>query len=219
MSHQDTDCEDWLKARTLNSGDSIFKIQSDWTMNSCLNFSSDMAVAYADGFKGLAQLGVETLKGNRMGQDILVYPIVFCFRHHIELQLKQAIKHGFYFLGRKMRTPNVHEIDKLWCELRGILKDVKKVTGQYPDPQEMKIAERIIRELTDIDPDGASFRYAKTRDGSDSLNRDLRILNLRSISETVEKLSFFLDCVGIHLHYLADYKFGAEVEMRRSSYG
>lgn len=219
MSHQDTDCEDWIKARTLNSCDSIFKMQSDWTMNSCLNFSSDMTSAYVDGFKAMAQLGVETLKSNSFGQDLLVYPIFFCFRHHIELQLKQAIKHGFCFLGRKTRAPNVHEVDKLWYELRGVLKDVKKSTGQCPDPQEMKNAERIIRELADLDPDGASFRYAKTRDGSDSINRDLRILNLQSVAEAVDKLSFFLDCVGIHLHYLADYKLEAEVEMRRSSYG
>lgn len=170
MSSQDAIGEDWIKGRTLGSSDSIFKTQPDWTMNSCLNFSSDMTGTYTRGFKAMAQMGVEAIQSNRSNQDTLVYPIVFCFRHHIELQLKQAIAYGFEFLGRKQRTPNVHEVDKLWYELRSVLKDVKKVTGQYPDSHEIKNAERVILELAGLDPEGISFRYAKTREGVDPAN-------------------------------------------------
>lgn len=206
-----------IAERVLKKSDSIFN-KSDCTMNSCLNFSSDMTGAYTDGFKAIAQLGVEALKDKRATQDILVYPIVFCLRHHVELQLKQAIKHGYSFLKRKQKAPNIHEIDKLWCELRGILKEIKKITNQYPDSEEIKSVERIIQELAKLDPDGSRFRYAKSRNGADSIGSDIRILNLQSALETVEKLSFFLGSVEMHLHYLAEWKLNAEAEMMGNFY-
>lgn len=218
MSSKDLADDDWFKERTLGSSDSIFKVQSDWMMNSCLNFSSDMTGTYTRGFKAMAQMGIEAIRRTRSNHDTLIYPIVFCFRHHIELQLKQAIAHGFEFLGRKQRTLNVHEVDKLWFELRSVLKDVQKITYQYPDPREIKNAERVIFELAGLDPKGISFRYAKTREGVNSIDRDLRILNLQSVSETLEKLSLFLDCVESQLHQFAEYKRDSESEIRSAGF-
>lgn len=217
MDHE-FNSEDWLREKTLSPSDSIFKKSSNWTMNSCLNFAPNMTGAYTRGFKVMAQMGIKAIQDNSSQQDILVYPIVFNFRHHIELQLKEAIRHGYNFLNRSQRAPSIHAIDKLWNELKGISAEVRKVTGESPGPSEIKNAERVIGELVRLDPDGASFRYAKTKKGESSINQELNILNLESFSEAVEKLSFFLEGVESYLGFLSEYKDEAEAEMRRMGY-
>ncbi|UXR65925.1 hypothetical protein EZJ49_06655 [Bdellovibrio bacteriovorus] len=209
--------EEWLQGKSLKESDSIFKKSPNWMMNSCLNFAPDMTGAYTRGFKAMAQVGIEAIRDNRSQQDILVYPIVFNFRHHIELQLKEAIGYGFEFLDRSQSVPNIHSIDKLWSELKSVLAEVKKVTGQCPDASEIKNAERVIMELVCLDPEGINFRYAKNKKGEGSIDQELRILNLESFSGAIDKLSFFLDCVVSHLHFLFEYKNEAEAEMRRMS--
>jgi hypothetical protein len=55
----------------------------------CLNFTHDEPwIAYAEGFKRLADVGVAHIEETGHGHDFLVYPIVYAYRHHIELSLK-----------------------------------------------------------------------------------------------------------------------------------
>jgi len=212
------DEDDLLKENTLSKRDSIFKTSPNWSMNSCLNYDFDMTATYAQGFKVMAQIGVEAIRINGSHQDTLVYPIVFNFRHHVELLLKIALKYGYNFLDRKQGVPKSHDLDLLWKDLNGVLIEVKMKTSEFPDASELKNAKRIINELARLDPEGESFRYAKKKSGESSIDQNLTNLNLESFSEAVEKLSNFLESVGSHLGHLSDYKNEAESEMRQMNY-
>lgn len=45
----------------------------------------------AEGFKRLGDLGVASVEQSGRGHDFLVYPILFSYRHFIELSLKEII--------------------------------------------------------------------------------------------------------------------------------
>jgi hypothetical protein len=71
--------------------DKLFKGDADWWHNACLNFSLDMGIGYVYGYKKAADILVEYIKDTKTNQDYLVYPIVFLYRHHLELIIKEII--------------------------------------------------------------------------------------------------------------------------------
>ncbi|MCI5221569.1 MAG: hypothetical protein D3924_02515 [Candidatus Electrothrix sp. AR4] len=73
----------------------------DWEMNACLNFSHDMSYGYIEGYLRAADRLVKHVFDTSKDQDVLVYPIAFMFRQHIELRLKSIID-----IGRKLLTDN-----------------------------------------------------------------------------------------------------------------
>ena len=60
-----------------NNFDPLFKSDSDWHNNACLNFQHDMSYGYIEGYKRAADALVFQIKDNRRDRDFLVYPIVF----------------------------------------------------------------------------------------------------------------------------------------------
>jgi hypothetical protein len=62
----------------------------DWKNNACLRNGDEYA--YREGYRKGAQILVRAVEETQSDQDFLVYPIVFLYRHHIELALKRVIK-------------------------------------------------------------------------------------------------------------------------------
>lgn len=184
-----------LETKWLNGHDSIFANGNDKQMNACLNWSHDPTHAYVTGFMKLAEIGIEHVDRTRSYQDTLVYPIAYLFRHHLELLMKDIIADGYPLLSRPNHPPKVHDLLQLWFECKSIMREV------WPEEstEELKHAERIVKELAGIDPEGEVFRYPKTRKGTVTLQADLKILNLISLSSAVGKLSRFLGGVNCAL--------------------
>src|SRR5947209_3389712 len=58
---------------------------------------------YAEGYKALADAGVEHAK--RWDMDIVVYPIIFCYRQYLELRLKELIVTAGALLDQNLVRP------------------------------------------------------------------------------------------------------------------
>lgn len=72
-------------------GDKLFRGDlRDWKNNACLRNGDEYA--YREGYRRGAQILVRAVEETQSDQDFLVYPIVFLYRHHIELALKRVIK-------------------------------------------------------------------------------------------------------------------------------
>lgn len=72
-------------------GDKLFRGDlRDWKNNACLRNGNEYA--YREGYRRGAQILVRAVEETQSDQDFLVYPIVFLYRHHIELALKRVIK-------------------------------------------------------------------------------------------------------------------------------
>jgi len=89
-------------------GDQLFRGDlPDWHNTALLN---EMQGAhdpwrYAEGYKRAAGILVRHVQEDRFGKDLLVYPIIFLYRHHLELALKRIIRRSPKLLARDL-TPN-----------------------------------------------------------------------------------------------------------------
>ena len=94
----------------------IFK-QEDikWNRNALIGsyFSNDLSFIAGGYYKG-ANLLVETLEKNP--SNILVYPIVFLYRHYIEIQLK-AILLEFQTRGCQVNGLHGHNLERLLTQV------------------------------------------------------------------------------------------------------
>jgi hypothetical protein len=93
-----------------------------WKFNACLNFSHDMGYGYVEGYKKAAEILISYIETKMNDQDILVYPIVFMYRHYLELLLKEIIKNGSKILNLEFDNNDYHhEILKLWNKVKSII--------------------------------------------------------------------------------------------------
>ncbi|MEK7981452.1 hypothetical protein N5I81_028340 (plasmid) [Klebsiella michiganensis] len=64
---------------------------SDWHNNACLNYMPDHGTAYTEGYRRAADILIKHIDESGRDQDFLVYPVLFLYRHHIELLIKQIV--------------------------------------------------------------------------------------------------------------------------------
>jgi hypothetical protein len=156
--------------------------KTDHDMIACLNFGGEMHL-YASGFQDGAEALYKALQEQRHGQDLLVYPFVYCLRHAIELSLKQVIRSGRRLLDEEPDFPDGHDLWKLWTTCRPILKQIWPEEG---NESAYFIVEGAIRSLRQIDPAGEGFRYPVGTSGKGrqrTLAEDLRHLDLDQMYE------------------------------------
>jgi len=148
-----------------DQNEKLFAAGPDWQLNACVNYAFDDLYAYAEGYKRAADILTEQLVANpSYGLDFAVYPLVFLYRHAIELQLKGIIRDGKRILGKGARPgqdSRDHRLDRLWRLARPILEEVwPGAAGSTLDT-----IDRVLRELSQADPDSQAFRYDRDRKG------------------------------------------------------
>jgi hypothetical protein len=96
--------------------------------------------------------------------DILLFPVLYLYRHCIELKLKDllllGIRTGFFdektadrILDEKEGIIGEHRLCALWNKTKEFL------AHHDQNDTELKVAESIINNLHQIDPDGQTLRY------------------------------------------------------------
>ena len=193
--------------------DVLFRADSNWPgANACLSITHGREYSYTEGYRTAARLLAAHAVDTCHDQDILIFPIVYLFRHHIELILKSLTVTGAFVIGKALSDAEIkdlgkHRLDGLWTNLKPILHAAYEEAQVPPIPQEvLEGVDAYIRQLTDVDADSFSFRYASSKKGVPSVPRDLRYINIRVFSDAMERLSYFLGGVGCGLTALKDAK-------------
>jgi hypothetical protein len=123
-------------------------------LNACLEWAiqQNNVWPYMEGYRRSASALVRGLE-SPMSPEILVFPVAFLWRHHIELGLKEIIAVGSDVNERAARVPAVHDLGKLWAE-------AKPLVAQCGDPEAPEVAnvEFAIKEFMTIDPVGDTRR-------------------------------------------------------------
>lgn len=185
-------------------GDLLFTSgHPDWHNNACLGWSSGNHLQM-EGYKLAADQLVRTIEGGGNDQDFLVYPIVFLYRHHLELLLKDLRAAGWQLYDWDLTAKADHKLPGLWKDCRRVIEKT------WPDASasDADVVEKLIAEFDALDPNSTAFRYSKSMKGEKSLPDDLTHLNLRHLRETMDKLSLFLQGslvgVGVNLDFKKD---------------
>jgi hypothetical protein len=138
--------------------------------NACIGRQYDdisAAHAYLAGYRQAAQLIAAYVVDNKQHQDTLVYPFVFCWRHYIELALKQ-ISHE----SNPARDLHGHGMMRIWKEARPILLHTLRLSEEVT----ASIDDMIVA-IQEIDITGQTFRYAISNKGERHLS-DQTLLNI-----------------------------------------
>ena len=120
----------------------------------------------------------------------LIYPILFNYRHGIEIAMK-------WTLNRYGRFASIYDYDKnhrlvdLWRACKIVMAEV----GGDEDQEADKTVECVIREFDRIDPGSFSFRYAETKSGADIKLPPYAVdlANLRDVMKGVDHFFTGLD--------------------------
>ena len=197
--------------------DVLFGPGTDWQANACVN-CFDPAIAYQDGYRRAAlQLAEHVCEAGR-GQDFLVYPIVYLYRHHIELTLKSIINTAAFVIDytlteKDLDTLGRHDLAKLWNLARPMLNPACGLGGSPELPlDDLEGIESYIDQLHQHDPDGQRFRYSTTKVKGhkakklSSLPAELKHINIRNFAVGMEKLSDYLDALDMWIGDLIDAK-------------
>lgn len=101
-------------------------------------------------------------------KDILLFPVLYLYRHGVELKLKDLL-----MLGIRSRLFDEAAADKILDEDKGIIgqhrlcalwnKARDMLARHYQNDTQLKVAESMINELHQIDKDGQTLRYDRLK--------------------------------------------------------
>jgi len=193
--------------------DKLFKTDGDAFSNACVNFTRKDWSLYAMGYKDAADILVRKALETGRHQDFLVYPILFLYRHHLELMLKLLIKMACQLEDEPEPDLNRHKLEGLWTICIRLLMQVEP----YDQPPEMNHLGRLLNEFAQVDPDSTAFRYPEDKNGRPSLE-GMTHINIENVAEVVEKISSLLGGGEAMLGEYLSYKADMAAEYAESSY-
>lgn len=173
----------------------------DRTCFQLYSLGSDSFHIYATGYRRAAECLAESLLKRHRFSDYEAFPVVFLYRHALELDLKHCICQAAKFAslrgieGALPGLQKTHDLAKLATVAGGVLRMVWAKDGLLSDllPELL----RTCGELSDIDRTSMSFRYPSDNEGFpyERVTVALRTFSrhLSSVLELIDTVAFGLE--------------------------
>lgn len=163
------------------TSDQLFKSGGYRSLAACI-LPKDIrlvATGYKDAADDLVQLLAE--KGRN---DALIFPIVFCYRQYLELQIKAitALVEKFEETGDDFKR--LHDLKKLWSSLKPRIKT--EIDEQ--DQEAFAAVEDCIMQFHEFDATGMAFRYPEPV--------KMHQLDLGNLKAVMNRVSTFLEALA-----------------------
>jgi hypothetical protein len=175
----------------IKKGDQLFTKSLDPWHNAIINGGDIDLVLYSTGYKRAADLLTEHILKTRKEQDYLIFPILFLYRHFIELNLKILIRLGNAIIDVFEKYPHHHKIYKLWIKYRKIYLKILDMLDNQESEADLDTMDNLINQFSKIDPCSIDTRYPENKEGKKSLSglKHVDFLNLKKIMDGID--SFF----------------------------
>lgn len=167
----------------------------------------DYQWAIVAGFKEAADKVIDSLITTKERMDVFFFPIVYLYRHAIELSLKGLVNDGIYlkFLKDDQNIQEVmasHNLHSLWNKVRLVLKEM------WPDgdDEDVDAVEKIILEFHMADNSGQSLRYSKDKQGKFHVDKLPYQIDLVELKKTMDGLFQFLGGCSMGLDQAKDWQ-------------
>lgn len=176
---------------------------SDWWNNACLNFTygKNTWLGYSTGYMRGASILAAYVNSQQEYQDTLIFPILFLYRHHIELMLKQILKNCAVIMENNI-TFKTHNLKGYWESAKNI---VPKCAGDPLPKEYIDAIDNIVSQLDEIDRASDAFRYPSRKDGTPTLS-GITYVNIKQLSEEMDKISGMLEGIELTLESIIDYR-------------
>lgn len=188
------------KGEELRKHDSLFNAAGG-TASANLDLGVSRAFLYCEGYLKAARVLANHALANEYERHILIFPVAFLYRHHLELSLKDLIQTAHSLASGQPRSPKGHVLAILWEELKTTLGSL----DESPKQDDLDAVGSYIEQLNRVDKAGQAFRYATSNEGAPHLSQ-FNALDVRVLSEAMERLAGYLSGIGWRLNLLSDHK-------------
>jgi hypothetical protein len=172
-------------------GDGLY----DWTRQGA-NFTL-RAMAMTDGYKDAADVLIDATENMGNRKDILIFPVIFNYRHYLELKMKCIIADYGQAFSDVEPNWNSHNLLDLWSRVKKIIDSLQNGDD---DNAATVIIEKHIKEMNEVDQNSFSYRYHVDTKGNPieygSAHWWLDVKNLKRVMNTIYN---YFDAVDSHL--------------------
>jgi len=123
------------------------------------------------------------------GVHLMAPPIVYLFRHALELKLKFYIRGLEEHLGKTRSEPKEHDLRRLWARYAELV--VEHVPEMRGDAR-LEVARRFFEEFQDDDRESTAFRYSTDRAGQQQLAK-FDAINVGRFGDSARTILRFLE--------------------------
>lgn len=168
-----------------------------WWLNASLSWthgSQEALDSYAQGYRQAAEhLGrAAARRHSPFVIDTVLCPLVFLWRHYIEIRLKEIIVSASLLLGEPPSTAEKsHSLDLLWQKARSLINRVLN-----PSEKKLAQADHAIADFHKHDPTSQAFRYSEDKAGKPSAPTQTQI-NIFNFNRQMRQLARFLEEISI----------------------
>jgi hypothetical protein len=166
---------------------------------------SDRWYHFAEAYLQAADQLATVAAGAPWRHQFLGAPMLFLYRHYIELHLKSLLVDAGELLDDPQSVPPEHYIKTLWKRFRALLLEI---SDQEEDPW-LARADDIVSQFDELDPKSFTFRYPVSRKGVPSLEQAL-VVDASNVRRIVAELHVLLSGASAQI----DLYTGIKREMR-----
>jgi hypothetical protein len=183
--------------RWPKKGDRLLRDSDDWDRG--VEFSNDEIARHVhiwSGYMGAGAALIEASEEDRNERHFLIYPILFNYRHGIELAMKWVIAQYGHYSTVEIGDIDHHNLLKLWELCKQIIIEVGS------EHESIAFVELLIKDFHDLDKSALAFRYSRNKNGALIALPD-GMIDLQNIREVMEGVSHFFDGVDGQLDHNA----------------
>jgi hypothetical protein len=151
-----------------------------------------------NGFHEAGDVLVAESKGKPHCSLNLLFPLIFAYRHSLELRLKYLLI-AYGPLAGESPDYQTHDLRELWLKCRRVILHFEGTT-EPADKEAFDAVDAQIAEFDAVDPGSDAFRFAHTTKGK-PIALTITEIDLSNLRKVVASLHNFLECVDYHLHY------------------
>jgi hypothetical protein len=170
-------------------GDRLLRADDDW--EKAVSFEDHPLARDVHIWEGYMRAGAALVdlceqSGDRLDRHELVYPILFCYRHALELAMKWIVGQYGRYADVAAEDHLHHDLWKLWAVCKKVIVDV----GSDGENEELLAVEQVVKDFHDLDKGSFSFRYSRDRNGMTIQlpNMTFDLSNIKNVMEAVNNL-------------------------------
>jgi len=150
-----------------------------WDFNACVGPNGgpydyrDYAIGYFHAGHNIVE---DILKNGTNEVDIMIYPLMYSYRHALELSLKNILVNA----GIRVHS---HNLDTLWKNVESIIISIVSSNEKNC----VTSLKEVVDSFLVVDPIGETFRFPEGKDKNLFL-QDMRIINILPVYEKMKKI-------------------------------
>lgn len=146
---------------------------------------------YKNSADDLVDIAIEQGEKGRIDiQDTYIFPIMFLYRHCIEISLK------LIFLKLNGKSVNGHDLYKIWSN--SIKNDLSQINMLKIPKDDINMIEESLKQLDEWDFNGENWKYASDKKGNVSM-KEWRFIDYKNLKIEINKLFEVLDTINFAL--------------------